>query len=388
MLARSGRRAAPAAALLALTAAAAVCPAAPAAAARTSRGVEARQIVRIARTVMRQQHLQAVILRVDRGDRKVVSAALGQSMIGVRATTSMHFPVGSMSIPSITTVLLQLEQAGRLSLDDTVAKWLPHSGYPNADRVTLRMLGHSVSGYPDWIQGNPAFQQILLDDPFRLWSERELLDHAFAQPLICDPGACFHYAHTNFLILGQVLKRVTGRPFATLARRRILAPLGLKATAISRTAKIPPPVLHSFGTDRGPFEDTSFWSPSWGLGYGQLWTSTIDDVSRMARGVLGARLLSRRSERRLVAGDPVFSSGSGPSFGLGLVVAGDWRLQNPYINNYGGIMAYLPAKRLSISLVSTKGYRATFDGSNPSETVLTRLAAKLAPGHPLPLPPG
>jgi CubicO group peptidase (beta-lactamase class C family) len=68
---------------------------------------------------------------------------------------------------------------------------------PNAGRVTLRMLGHSISGYPDWIQGNPAFVDLLSANPFRLWTDQELLAHAFAQPLICAPGACFHYAHTR-----------------------------------------------------------------------------------------------------------------------------------------------------------------------------------------------
>lgn len=384
---RAQRRRSPAAALVALTVTLTVA-AAPAHAAPAPGRAEAREVVQIARDLMREQHLEAVVVRVDRGRRRVVSAGLGQSMTGVRATTDMHFRIGSMSIPAITTVLLQLEQAGRLSLDDTVAKWLPDAAYPNADRVTLRMLGHSISGYPDWIQGNQAFEDRLLADPFRIWSEQELLDTAFAQPSICEPGACFHYAHTNFLVMGQVLEQVTGQPFARLARRRVLGPLGLDSTAITRTAAIPAPVLHAYGEDRGPFEDTTFWSPSWGLGNGQLWTSTIADVSRMARGLLGGELLSPRSERRLVARYPITASPSGPAYGLGLVLVGDWRVQNPYVNNYGGVMAYLPAERLSISIVSIKGRGATFDGSNPSETLLARLAAELAPRHPLTLPGG
>jgi hypothetical protein len=115
--------------------------------------------------------------------------------------------------------------------------------------------------------------------------------------------------------------------------------------------------------------------------------STIDDVNKSARWVLGARLISRASEREFVERPPVIKTPiPGLSYGLGVVLAGDWRVQNPYVNNYGGIMAYLPQKSLAISIVATKGPRAAFDGSNPSETVLSRLAKAIAPGHPVALP--
>jgi len=356
----------------------------PASAARQS--PEAQKVIAATRAVMQEQHLQGAIVRVDRGRRTVVKAALGETMTGVPATTDMSFRMGSETIPYITTILLQLQQEGKLSLDDPLSKHLPNSGAPNADRVTLRMLGHAISGYPDWIQGNQAFVDLLLANPFRLWSEQELLDHAFAQPLICEPGACFHYAHTNFVLLGRVLSAVTGKPFATLVRERIFTPLRLRHTTITRTAKMTAPVLHAFGTDRGPYEDTSFWSPSWGLGNGQLMVSTIDDVTRSARGILGAELINRASERELVELPPVARAPiPGVGYGLGLVMAGEWRVQNPYVNNYAGVMAYLPAEKLSVAIVSTRAIGATFDGSNTSEVILRRIAEAITPDHPMPL---
>jgi D-alanyl-D-alanine carboxypeptidase len=348
---------------------------------------EARRIVAIAQGVMDDQHLAGMILRVDRGGKHVVTAALGTSMTGVPTTTDMRFRMGSETIPYLTTILLQLQQEGRLSLDDPLSKYLPDSGVPNADRVTLRMLGHSISGYPDWIQGNPSFNDLLLANPFRLWNDSELLSAAFAQPLICDPGACFRYAHTNFLLLGQVLTAVTGKPYAALVRERILRPLGLRHTKITRTALMPEPTLHAYGTDRGVYEDTTSWSPSWGLGVGQLMVSTIDDVATSARVVLGAKLISAASEQELVQRPAIVKTPfAGLSYGLGVLLSGDWRIQNPFVNNYAGVMAYLPQERLGISVVSTLGPTAVFDGHNPSEAVLTRLAAALSPTHPVVLP--
>jgi CubicO group peptidase (beta-lactamase class C family) len=357
----------------------------PAAAAPAN--AEARQVLTVARQAMADQHLAGMILRVDRNGRQVVKAALGESMTGVPATPSMRFRMGSETIPYLTTIVLQLQQEGRLDLDDPLSKYLPDSGVPNADRVTLRMLGHAISGYPDWIQGNQAFVDVLLANPFRLWNDQELLDAAFAQPLICDPGACFHYAHTNFLLLGQVLTAVTGKPFSSLVRERIFRPLKLRHTTITRTALMPEPTLHAYGTDRGPYEDTTSWSPSWGLGRGQLMVSTIDDVQQSAKWILGAKLISRASERDFVERPPVIKTPiPGLSYGLGVLLSGDWRIQNPFVNNYGGVMAYLPQERLAISIVTTLGPGADFSGRNPSEAVLSRLADALAPGHPVQLP--
>jgi CubicO group peptidase (beta-lactamase class C family) len=359
----------------------------PASAASTSTSAQARQIVSIAQGVMDEQHLAGMILRVDQGGHHVVTAALGESMTGVPTTTDMRFRIGSESIPYLTTILLQLQQEGRLSLSDPLSKYLPDSGVPNADHVTLYMLGHAISGYPDWIQGNPSFNDVLLANPFRLWNDSQLLSAAFAQPLICDPGTCFHYAHTNFLLLGQVLTAVTGKPFATLVRERIFKPLHLRHTTITRTALMPAPTLHAYGTDRGPYEDTTSWSPSWGLGVGQLMVSTIDDVARSAQDVLGGTLISPASRRAFTERPPVIKIPiPGLSYGLGVLLSGDWRIQNPFVNDYGGVMAYLPQGRLGISIVSTLGPSATFDGHNPSEAVLTRLAAALAPDHPVHLP--
>src|SRR5690606_1418014 len=141
----------------------------------------------------------------------------------------------------------------------------------------------------------------------------------------------------------------------------IFRPLRLRETTITRTAEMPAPFLHAYGTDRGPYEDTSSWSPSWGLGNGQLMVSTIDDVAASARSILGARLISRAGERELVARPAVAQAPTrGLAFGLGVVLAGDWRVQNPYINNYAGVMAYLPAERLSVAIVSTRARDADF----------------------------
>jgi D-alanyl-D-alanine carboxypeptidase len=145
----------------------------------------------------------------------------------------MHFRIGSMAIPYLTTLLLQLRDEGRVRLDDRLSEWFP--ALPNADRITLRMLANNTSGYRHYIQGNPVFVDALYADVFRQWKPNELLSYALARPLACDPGTCFNYSHANFVLLSKVLRKVTGKLTARLMRERILAPLGHRSSRKSST---------------------------------------------------------------------------------------------------------------------------------------------------------
>jgi D-alanyl-D-alanine carboxypeptidase len=352
----------------------------------TSLAAVRRHVHRIVRRTLARQDLRAALLRVDVGNRTLVTAASGESMAGVPASLRMHFRIGSIAIPYLVDLLLQLQDQGRLSLDDPVSKWLP--GLPNARRVTLRMLASATSGYPDWIQENPAFSTELFANPFRQWTTHELLDIALARPLICAPGTCFHYAHTNFNLLTEVIRKVTGRPVKTLLRRRILGPLGLRHTEISSLPRIPDPVLHAYTSDRGPYEDSTYWSPSWTIAEDMIMTGTIADAVKSAKAIGTGALISRRAARERVA--PVTARFPGFSrrlyYGLGILVANGWQLQNPELQGYTAISAYLPSRRIALALTATKGKAAAATETNYSELLFSELTQYLTPGHAVVVP--
>jgi len=177
-----------------------------------------------------------------------------------------------------------------------------------------------------------------------------------------------------------------GRTTERQMKKRILGPLGLGQTEISAKASIPGPVLHGFTSERGVYEDSTTWSPSWTLGAGTIATSTLDDIATSAGAIFSGKLLSRRSRRQLVA--PYVAGTSDPAyFGFGMIVGNGWRIQNPFLNGYSGVMAYLPAGRLRIALMTTNSKPASLIERNLSEVVFGRLAAYLAPDHPSPFPP-
>jgi CubicO group peptidase (beta-lactamase class C family) len=155
----------------------------------TSPAAAGRKIQAIVDQSLEENGLRGVLTRVDLRDRTLARVAAGESMAGVPTNLRMHFRIGSIAIPYVIDLLLQLQDRGRLSLDDPVSNWLPD--LPNADRVTLRMLANSTSGYADWIQENPDFINTLYAGVFRQWRTEELLEIALARPRLCEPGHAF-----------------------------------------------------------------------------------------------------------------------------------------------------------------------------------------------------
>ncbi|MGH2940872.1 MAG: serine hydrolase domain-containing protein [Solirubrobacterales bacterium] len=350
-----------------------------------SRPTAAGHVRALVRQATGELNLRAAIVRVDTGSQTLAEIAHGNSMTGTPASTDMYFRIGSIAIPDMITVLLQLQDEGRLSLEDKLSKYRPE--LPNADRITLRMLATNTSGYQDWIQGNLSFVETLFANPFRFWTPSELLQIAFARGPICEPGTCYRYAHTNLSVLSEVIAKVTGHSAEQEIRERVLQPLGLRHTQISRYAAFPGQALHSYTIQRGFYEDATFWSPSWTIGAGQVMSATIGDVARTARAVGSGALISPAAARERVANTNAGLPGTNPGYhyGLGEVISGDWVIQAPTLNGYTGMMAYMPKRKLSVAVVTT--IRPSADPETAYATVLfERMAAYLAPGAPVDIP--
>jgi D-alanyl-D-alanine carboxypeptidase len=351
-----------------------------------SRAAAQAHVEGIVRKAVPELGLRASIVQVETGDEALVRAGFGNSMKGTPARPGMYFRIGSMAIPYLVDLLLELEAEKKLSLDDPLSKYRP--SFPDADQVTLRMLASATSGYPDWIQGNEPFQQALLENPFRQWTANELLHWAFTQPMVCPPGSCFHYAHTGFALIAQVISQVTGKSVATLMRERVFGPLGLDHTQISRFPAMPGEALHAYSDERGVYEDSTFWSPSWTIGDGTIMAATMGDVVRGARELgRGALLPPRQNDERL---EPI-TAGMGPFtdslyYGLGISVANGWQVQNPFLNGYTGAVAYLPGKDLTIGIVTTQLPRSASSSTNFATVLLAPLTEYLAPSDPIKLP--
>ncbi|MFC9843004.1 serine hydrolase domain-containing protein [Streptomyces sp. NPDC060223] len=162
----------------------------------------------------------------------------GKSRLNGRQSAPVdgRFRAGSVTKTFTATVVLQLVGEGRLHLSDTAERWLP--GLVPAlggDRITVRELLDHSSGLPEYTEG-------LLDgdapyDRFRTWTSAELVRRAVKdgdriRPLLFPPGTDHQYSNTNYIVLGMIVERVTGRSYRTEIDQRVIRPLGLRDTRL------------------------------------------------------------------------------------------------------------------------------------------------------------
>jgi CubicO group peptidase (beta-lactamase class C family) len=366
-------------------------------------------VMRIVRDTMAQAHLKAVIVRVTVDGKEVVTQAVGESMTGVPATTGMHFRNGAVAISYVSTLLLKLVDEKKVSLDDKLSKWLPET--PHADRVTLGQLAQMTSGYVDYVIGNTAMNDALYANPFRPWTTHDLLKYAVDQPLLYEPGTNWNYAHTNYVLLGLALEKATGQEMSKLLTDKVLRPLGLTNTVGSLTPEIPSPVLHAFSSERRvalkipsgtPFyEESTFWDPSWTITHGAIQTTNIYDMEATAVGIGSGKLLTADSYKKLVSTELRGKTHKQPgcttcdemnniyTYGLGLVISGNWLVQNPLFSGYAALEAYLPSQKIAIAVAVTFAPEAFDDQgnySNAADPLFRKIAAELAPDDAPPMP--
>ncbi|HYQ37158.1 MAG TPA: serine hydrolase domain-containing protein [Mycobacterium sp.] len=371
----------------------------------------AEAVMRVVRNAMAQAHLKAVIVRVTLDGKEIVTQAVGDSMTGVPATTDMHFRNGAVAISYVSTLLLKLVDEKKVSLDDTLSKWLPD--FPNAQRVTLGQLAQMTAGYPDYVIGNQQFANELYANPFQQWTTQDILGQISSRPLLYDPGTNWNYAHTDYVLLGLALEKATGQDMPTLLQNEVLGPLGLKATANSDTPEIPNPVLHAFSSERRqalkipvgtPFyEESTYWNPSWTITHGAIQTTNIYDLEATAVGVGSGKLLSADSYKKMVStalrgkthtqpGCPTcLDQNEGYTYGLGIVTSGDWLMQNPLFAGYSAVEAYLPAQKVAIAVAVTYAPEAFDDQgnySNQADILFRKIGAEVVPNDAPPMPPG
>ena len=181
-------------------------------------------------------HLRAVIVKVTRDGEVVAEQAFGVSMEGVPATTDMNFRNGAVAFAYLATLLLIFVDEGIVTLDDTIDRWMPT--LPEADTVTLRMLTNQTTGYPDF-ETDPAWNAAWNADPFHVFTFEERLALRVLPSQQFPPGTNWSYAHTNFMILGEILALIGGQPLDVLLQEKVLDPMGLTSTVETETSEIP-----------------------------------------------------------------------------------------------------------------------------------------------------
>ncbi len=228
------------------------------------------------------------------------------------AEPRMRYSVGSISKQFTAAAVLLLEQQGKLSIEDSVSKYLPE--LTRANEVTIRMVLSHTSGYQDYWP-----EDYLMPPMFEATTSQHILDVWGKKALDFDPGTKWQYSNTNFVIAGRIVEMVSGEPLMQFLEEHIFHPLAMKEVWNSDATKLG-------GTDAqgysryalGPLRPAPKEGAGWMFAAGELAMPAYDlaqwDISLMNRA-----LLDKRSYDEMFA--PVkLKDGSNSNYGLGLFV--------------------------------------------------------------------
>jgi CubicO group peptidase (beta-lactamase class C family) len=196
-----------------------------------------------------------------------------------KITPDTRFQLASVSKTITSAAILRLVERGRLSLDDDVRHWFPEAPIDWL-RITIRQLLAHTSGLPHW------------DDLPRLSLYRPIdprdLRSAFARvPLHFRPGTQWRYSSPGYVLLAQIVERITRRPYAAFLATEFFRPLGLESMRAG--SESPVPALDARGY-RGSRARPSFDLDGVGMGAGDIWTNAAD-LLRWNRAYMGGQVL-------------------------------------------------------------------------------------------------
>lgn len=242
-----------------------------------------------------EQALQGVV-RVEQGGQTLYHGAFGLAdrAFAVPVTEDTRFRVASITKMFASVLILQLQEEGKLDLDERVGRYLPDLPGEAGARVTLRQLLNHTSGLAqlDTIasyeegaaNGVPHYQR-----PMTLAA---LVANCCTGALKAEPGTAFDYNNADYILLAAIIEQVTGRSWEVELQARILTPLGLSDTGVAHWDAIIPRLAPTYSIREGDqtlITDMPVYYENWSAA-GALY-STAADLTAFAGALYGGRLL-------------------------------------------------------------------------------------------------
>jgi D-alanyl-D-alanine carboxypeptidase len=331
------------------------------------------------------EHISAASVSVNLpGSRSTIDVTAGTTTFGgsVPVQPDSVWEIGSNTKAFTSVLMLQLEAEHRLSIDDTLGRWLPQ--YPQWRDVPIRRLLNMTSGIATY-DDTPVWYADYAANPHTYFSPERLVGYVLDAPATSG----YSYSNTNYILAEMIIEKVTGHSYQDQLYRRIIEPLGL------RDLYYRPDVYPASVTDREPAgyyfnhvfpltqllgRDSSRDTLSWARAAGAI-MSTMSDLARWERALYGGRLLPPQQQAELeslistTTAQPIASTSATDPRGFGLGLA---QVTNPELGTfwfYEGeglafrvVHAYFPDS----GLIITVGLNSAAESANDQIGALTK----------------
>lgn len=305
-----------------------------------------------------------------RGDRVLYRGACGLANLelGVPLSPDHVFRIGSVTKQFAAAAVLKLAEAGKLSLDDPLTKFVP--GYPGGEAVSVRMLLDHTSGIRSYtgIDAIMAGGGIMKD-----LDTAGLIDSFKAEPADFAPGQGWAYNNSGYVLVGAVIEAASGQPWHVYLDETFFKPLGMARTGYGNAADaVIPGHVDGYTRKDERWARAAYLSMTQPHAAGAL-VSTIDDLLRWNRALHGGQVLGEARYRAMVT-----PAGKAAEHDYGYGISAGTLRGEPQLQHGGGIfgfsayLLYLPASDISVAVL----YNA--DSGRPGMLGTGRLANLLA----------
>ncbi|MCF8234973.1 MAG: beta-lactamase family protein [Bacteroidales bacterium] len=284
-------------------------------------------------------------------------------------STDMIFRIGSNTKTITVTVLLQLVDEGLINLNDKLSDYLPD--FPRADEVTIEMLTNMRSGIYSFTDSD-SFINTWTENPTKYWHTDSLIKIAASHPYYFDPGTGFHYSNSNTVIIGKIIKMVSGASLEANIHSRIVNALGLINT-MYMIAGTELPGFHSCAYFMGYYdaeypEYSESIDISWANAAGSA-ISTLYELKIYVESLANGYFLSENlQEKRMICHE--MHAQSEVRYGMGILTYKGFYGHNGGLPGYSSLMVNSPERNCTIIV----WYNCKLDNSDPTSLL------KIIPG--------
>ena len=322
---------------------------------------------RLIEAALKETGAPSVSVAIVQNGKTAYARAFGFADVGEhrRAETTTRYAVGSVSKQFTAAAILLAQEAGKLALDDTVAKYFPD--LTRANEITIQQLLSHTSGYEDY-----APQDYIIPEWVKPTTPQAILNHWAKKPLNFDPGTRWQYSNTNYVLAGEIFEKATGEKLVPFLRERIFDPLGMTSPGDCGDRSTSDASRYTrFAL--GPPRSVAGEGPGWYFAAGEL-CMTPSDLSRWDIAFLQKKILSAKSYEEF-AHEVKLKDGKATHYALGLFVSEQDGA--PVISHSGEVSGFLasntvfPTKNAAVVLLSNQ------DGVNLIGPLSQSIAASL-----------
>ncbi|MEW9570193.1 serine hydrolase domain-containing protein [Rhodanobacter sp. Si-c] len=272
------------------------------------------RIDRIANEALAKSGVPSASVAVVRDGKIVYAKAYGSARLDPKtpAMPAMRYSVGSISKEFTAAAILMLQQEGKLSLDDKVAKFFP--GLTDADHITIRQILSHTAGYQDYWP-----QDYLMPMMRQPTTPAKIMDGWAKKPLDFAPGSQWQYSNTGYVIAGAIVQKVTGQDPFEFLQQHIFPALGITDAYDTNQHALPAGDARGYSRNAlGPLRPAPKEGVNWMFAAGEL-AMTASDLAKWDIAMIDKTLLSPASWQAMQT-EVVLDDGLGSGYGLGVFI--------------------------------------------------------------------